>query len=115
MRLLHAIILAIGLAATPVIAAECDTATDLQIQDAIKAEPQKLIKILEGEELAAFFANMIKQGYMVGSLQLVDKVYIVEAGKLPGYTTDNVWLFFVQDGCLIRAIPASKDIIMGLL
>ncbi len=101
--------------ATPAFAVDCSTTTEEAIQQAIKAEPSKLVKMLEGKELVSFVSHLTHNGYLIGVIAQVDRIYIVDAGKLPGYTSDNVWLFFVQDGCLISAIPAWKPVIEGLL
>lgn len=93
----------------------CDTATEVQIEQAIKAEPEKLVKVLEGDSLKNFITELANHHYLVGTLPLIDRIYIVDAGKLEGYDTDNVWLFFMVDHCLIKAIPASKDAIMELI
>lgn len=114
MRLI-AFILALLLPLPAMAAMECDTTTEERIQATIAEQPDKLVTILEGDRLAAFISGLTLRGYMIGVLPYVDHIYIVDAGKLPGYTTDNVWLYFVQDGCLIYALPASKAIILGII
>lgn len=114
--MLYALVAALFLFVQPAQAAmECDTTPESKIVQTIQDEPNKLIKILEGHDLELFFVNMVNSGYMVGTLPGIDKIYIVDAGKRQGYTTDNVWLFFIQDGCLIASIPATKSIVLGLL
>lgn len=113
--MLRVLALALALLTTPALAGTCDTTTEEAINAAIQSEPQRLVKVLEGAELMTFISKLQSSGYMTGTLPAVDRIYIVDAGKLEGYTTDNVWLFFVQDGCLLGAIPATKSIIMELL
>lgn len=114
--MLRALVLALSLFATPALAAmECDTTTESRILEVIKEEPDKFIKVLDGHELELFLAALSNHGYLTGTLDKLDRIYIVDAGKKPGYTTDNVWLFFVYDGCLIKAIPATKSVILSLL
>ena len=96
-------------------ASECDTATEDTLKQAISEEPTRLVRTLDGQDLATFISNLTLHGYLVGSISDVDRIYIVDAGKRPGYTTDNVWLFFMQDGCVIAKVAAMKSIIVGLL
>lgn len=101
---------------TPAFSAmECNTTPESEIQKAIADDPSRLVRVLKGDDLQTFFANMSNRGYLIGQLDKVDAVYIVDAGKLTGYNEDNVWLFFVFDSCLIKAIPASKSVIMEML
>ena len=101
---------------TPAFAAmECDTTTEDAIKTAIADNPTKLVRVLAGQDLAGFLSALTANGYLIGTLENVDHIYIVDAGKRPGYTSDNVWLFFVQEGCLIRAIPASKSVVVAML
>lgn len=110
-----AVLLSLFLSTPANSAMECDTTSEDKIQEAIAADPTKLVKVLEGPELSAFLAALTNNGYLVGTLSQVDKIYIVDAGMRPGYTGQNVWLFIVQDGCLIASIPAIKSIIIGML
>lgn len=93
----------------------CDTTPESRILEVIQEQPDKLVRVLEGSALELFLAALTNHGYLTGTLDHLDRIYIVDAGKKPGYTTDNVWLFFVYEGCLIKAIPASKSTILGLL
>lgn len=102
--------------ATPAFSAmACDTTTEDQIKTTIAGEPDKLVVILEGDKLAHFLSEMVLRGYMIGSLPLVERIYVVDAGKLEGYTSDNVWLFLVQDRCLVGSIAASKPVIVSMI
>lgn len=114
--MLRALVLALSLLATPALAAmECDTTPESRILEVIKEQPDKFIRVLDGNDLALFLAALTAHGYLTGTLEKLDRIYVVDAGKKPGYTVDNVWLFFIYDGCLIKAIPATKSVIMGLL
>lgn len=108
-----ALMLALQLAASSPM--QCDTTTETALKQAISDEPSRLVRVLDGKDLQVFVSSLISHGYLTGSINLVDRIYIVDAGKRPGYTADNVWVFFVQDGCLIAAIPATKSIIVEIL
>jgi len=112
--MLRALLLLTLLVSQPVFAADCSTTTEEKIQQTVTEEHDKVIAVLDGDKLNLFLAALANNGYLVGKLE-IDRIYIADAGKLPGYTSDNVWLFFIKDGCLLVAIPATKSIIMGLL
>jgi hypothetical protein len=79
------------------------------LTDLIKEYPDRLITVLEEGRLDEFLNNLMRTGNMAGSLPYVEKIYVVSAKMLPGFDTPHVWLFLVQDNCIIRKIPAIRS------
>jgi hypothetical protein len=93
----------------------CDHPETL-LTEAIAESPERLLTVLEGKRLQAFFSNLRAQGRLAGSLPLVERVYIVTAKMLhPDTDPPHVWLFFIQKGCILVQIPALREVIEDAL
>jgi hypothetical protein len=110
------VILAFGtLTLIPALGAEqCDLPESV-ITEAIDSSPDRLVAKIEGKDLNTFLGSMTKAGLLTGTLWRVERIYIVSAKMLPGYDTPHVWLFFIQDGCLIAKIPSIRKVIEDIL
>jgi hypothetical protein len=100
------------------VAAEPETRCDYSeslITDALQGEPERLVAKLEGEALAAFFNKMASKGYLTGTLDLVDSLYIVKGKLLPGFDKPIDILFFVQGGCIVGKIYGDAATVEGML
>ena len=94
--------------ATPALAC---TYPEKQLTDAIVESPDRLITILEDQRVDEFLNNLMRAGYMTGSLPYVMKIYVISAKMKPGYDTPHVWLFFIQDGCILTKIPVIRSVV----
>jgi hypothetical protein len=92
----------------------CDYPETL-ITDALAGEPERLVVKLEGEALAAFFNKMASKGYLTGTLDLVDSLYIIKGKLMPGFDQPIDILFFVQGGCIVGKIYGDAKIVEGML
>lgn len=92
----------------------CDITED-SIKILIASEPSRLVRVLEGNDLTHFLIAAQREKYLIGMIS-AERVYIVDAGSTePSHAPDNVWMYFILDGCMATAIPGEKSIIMGLL
>jgi hypothetical protein len=94
----------------------CDYSESL-LTDALKEEPTRLVAHLEGQEMDRFFSAMSSKGWLSGTLYRIDGIYIVDAGKMKGFenTVDQVWIYFIQGGCILTKIGAIKSNVVELL
>jgi hypothetical protein len=92
----------------------CDYAESL-ITDALKEEPERLVKVLWGQSLADFLNKMSSKGYLTGTLDQIDSLYIIKGKLLPGFDKPIDILFFVQNGCIVGKIYGDAAIVEGML
>lgn len=85
------------------------------ITDALKDEPDRLVKKLEGADLSAFLSKMMAGGYFSGTLYKVDTIYIIKGKLLAGYHTAIDILFFVENGCVVGKVYGTASIVESLL
>lgn len=86
------------------------------LTEALADEPERLVTVLEGKRLQLFFANLRTQGRLAGGLPYVQKVYVITAKMMhPDTDPPHVWLFFIQDNCILVQIPALREVVDGAL
>ncbi len=83
------------------------------LTQALQEEPRPNT-IIEGEKIKGFFANMAANGWMV-QVHKIDKIVIVDAKKTDPSAKDNVWVYFLFEGCIMDREPMAKDIVEELL
>jgi hypothetical protein len=93
---------------------KCDYPESL-ILDALAGEPERLVTKLEGQALADFFNKMSSKGYLTGTLDLVDHVYIIKGKLMPGFDKPIDILFFVQNSCIVGKIYGDAKIVEEML
>jgi hypothetical protein len=93
---------------------KCDYPESL-ITDALASEPDRLVVKLEGQALGDFFNKMSSKGYLTGTLDLVDYIYIIKGKLMPGFDQPIDILFFVQNGCIVGKIYGDAKIVEGML
>jgi hypothetical protein len=92
----------------------CDYPETL-ITDALKEEPERLVKVLWGQSLGDFLNKMSSKGYLTGTLDLIDSLYIIKGKLLPGFDKPIDILFFVQNGCIVGKIYGDAAVVEGML
>jgi hypothetical protein len=92
----------------------CDYPESL-ITDALAEEPDRLVVKLEGQALGDFFNKMASKGYLTGTLDLVDYLYIIKGKLLPGFEEPIDILFFVQGGCIVGKVYSTASVVEEML
>lgn len=107
-----AIFCAAFLVSTPALTVEqCATEnSETVLTEAIKESPELLVKELTGADLLKFWAKLTEMKFMDG-LPDIDKVYVFKSENHP----DNVYVFFLKQGCIVDVKFTLKKIIEGAL
>ena len=70
------------------------------------------IIILTGEKVAQYWDNLRNMHFMLGKVSNVDKIYIMDA---PVGQAGAVYVFYINQGCIVDTVVTYKAIIQKLL